>query len=258
MIPAVLLLANLILTQAGAHEFWLEPESYSPPPDKNFTICHNYGQYFKTDGLPFVTEWHPRYIVLDDGRERKVSGFDGDLPAIQIKVDTPGLKAFGYFGAIGPRTFDTLAKFQKYNHKLGYDQILEWHRALRKPDTGIVESYTRNAKLGVGDGAGADRALGLTFELVAERAPYNWAANATLPVQLLLRGKLAAGFKITTFSQTDPNIPITAVADVDGRAQISLPVRGAYLLNAIHKFQPAQGSKTHWESLWASLAFAVQ
>lgn len=260
MILAVLLLTSLILPQAEAHEFWLEPESYSPPPDKKIAISHNYGQYFKGDGLPFVTEWHPRYIVLDDGLERKISGFDGDLPAIQIKFDTPGLKVFGYFGTFEPQSFGTLAEFEKYAHKLGYDQIVERHRTLGKPDTDIVESYARNAKLllGVGDGSGTDRVLGLTFELVAERNPYKLTAGVALPVQLLLRGKPAAGFKITTFSQADPMNPVTAVTDEDGRAQIALPARGAYLLNAVHMFEPAPGSKAHWESLWASLTFAVR
>lgn len=259
-ILAALLLAGFNLPTAQAHEFWLEPENYAPLPNRKIAISHNYGEYFKGDGLPFVSEWHPRYIVLDGGRERTVSGFDGDLPAIQIKFDTPGLKVFGYFGAFEPQSFDTLAEFEKYAHKLGYGQLVERHRALGKPDTDIVESYARNAKLllGVGDGAGADRVLGLSFELVAERNPYTLAAGATLPVRLLLRGKPAAGFKITTFSQADPKNPVTTMTNAEGRAQIALPARGAYLLNAIHMYEPQVGSDGHWESLWASLTFAVR
>lgn len=259
-ILVTVLLAGFNLPKAAAHEFWLEPENYAPLPGKKIAIRHNYGEYFKGDGLPFVSEWHPRYIVLDDGRERKVSGFDGDLPAIQIKFDSPGLKVFGYFGAFEPQSFDTLAEFEKYAHKLGYGQLVERHRALGKPDKDIVESYARNAKLllGVGDGAGADRVLGLSFELVAERNPYSVTPGTVLPVRLLLHGKPAAGFEITTFSQVDPKNPVTSTTNAEGRAQISLPARGAYLLNAIHMYEPPAGSKAHWESLWASLTFAVR
>ena len=259
-LPITLLLACLLLPEAQAHEFWLEPSSYTPAPDTKITVSHNYGQKFKGDGLPFVTEWHPRYVVIDGGQERKVTGFDGDLPAVQIKFDTPGLKVFGYFGAPEPQSFEDLAEFEKFVRKAGLDHIVQRHRALGKPETDIVESYARNAKLllGVGNASGADRVLGLPIELIAERNPYELAAGAALPVRLLYRGKPIAGITITTFGQADPKHPVPSVTGADGRAQIALPARGAYLLSAIHMFEPARDSKAHWESLWASLTFAVR
>ena len=259
-IPVLLLFAAMSAASARAHEFWLEPSSYTLAPDKEISIRHIYDPFFKGDDLPFVTEWHPRYIVLDGGRERKVNGFDGDLPAVQIKFSEPGLKVFGYFGAYEPQTFDTHAAFEKYAHKIGYGTLAERHKTLGKPETGIVESYARNTKLllGVGDSAGADRALGLPFELVAERNPYGLAPGATLPVRLLLHGKPSAGMTITTFSAAAPENPTTTVTDRDGRAQIALSARGAYLLNAVHMFEPSPSAKADWESLWASLTFAIR
>lgn len=259
-IVALLLSAAVLVSPAAGHEFWLEPSNYMPAPDTKITVSHNYGQHFEGDDLPFVTEWHPRYIVFDEGRERTVRGYDGDLPAVEIKFNEPGLKVFGYFGAFEPQTFDTREAFEKYARKIGYDALAEKHRALGKPDSGIVESYARNAKmlLGVGDATGQDRIMGLPFELVAERNPYELQPNSALPVRLLLHGKPAADFTITVFSRADPTNPATVTTDADGRAQVTLPASGAYLLHAIHLFEPAAGATAHWESLWASLTFAVR
>ena len=259
-IPVLLLFAAICASNAHAHEFWLAPSSYTPSTDTRIAIRHTYGQHFKGDELPFVTEWHPRYIVLDQGRERKVRGFEGDLPAVRIKFDKPGLKVFGYFGAHEPHTFETRADFDKYAQKIGYEALARQHGTLGKPATGIVESYARNTKLllGVGDATGTDRALGLPFELVAEQNPYTLSPGANLPVRLLLNGKPSAGMTITTFSAADPKNPTQTVTDAEGRAAISLPSRGAYLLNTVHMFDPAPDRKADWESLWASMTFAIR
>ncbi len=254
------LLLFTFAVSANAHEFWLEPDSYTPVPGAKVSISHSYGQYFKGDGLPYVGEWHQRYVVADGTRERKVSGFDGDLPAIQTSFSDSGLKVFGYFGTPEPQVYDNLEKFEKYVQKVGLDHIARRHRELGKSNKKIRELYARNAKmlLGVGSASGNDRALDLPLELIAEQNPYTLKPGASLPVQLLYRGKPISGIAIITFSQKDPKNPVKTVTDADGRSTIALPAPGAYLLNAVHMFEPAAGEKSDWTSLWASLTFALR
>ncbi len=245
---------------ATAHEFWLQPNSYFPSSGAKITISHNYGQNFKGDGLPYVGEWHQRYIVSDGDRERSVRGYDGDLPAIQTEFDSGGLKVFGYFGTPEPQSYDSLDAFETYLRKVGLDHVVARHRQQGKPATEIREIYARNAKLllGVGDASGSDRALGLPLELIAGRNPYTLRAGDMLPVRLLYKGKPIANIAIFTFSKADPTNPVKTMTDSEGRAAIALPARGAYLLNAVHMFEPAPGEKAEWTSLWASLTFAVR
>lgn len=260
LIAVLLLVATFVARPSLAHEFWLEPDNYNPAADAKVVISHNYGQYFKGDGLPYVGEWHQRYVVFDGKKEKSVRGYDGDLPAIETKFDDPGLKIFGYFGTPEPQVYDTLEKYDAYLRKVGLDHIVGQHRALGKPETKIRELYARNAKmlLGVGNAKGADRALGLPLELIAERNPYTLKAGDTLPVRLLYRGKPIAGVRVVTFDTQDPKNPSATVTDAAGRAQIALPASGAYLLNAVHMFEPAPGEETDWTSLWASLTFSVR
>ncbi len=256
----LLLFIAVVASPVVAHEFWLQPNTYTPAPESKVSIDHNYGQYFKGDGLPYVGEWHQRYVVWDAGKLRKVSGFDGDLPAIQMAFDDDGLKIFGYFGTPEPQVYDTLEKYEKYVRKVGLDHIVDKHRERGKPKTKIRELYARNAKLllGVGNAQGTDRALGLPLELVAGLNPYRLKPGETLPVSLLYKGSPIEGVAIFTFSAADPKKPVKAVTDANGRAAIALPASGAYLLNAVHMFEPATGEKADWTSLWASLTFAVR
>jgi uncharacterized GH25 family protein len=251
---------GLLTYSAQAHEYWLEPNNYAPPTGATVTISHNYGSDFKGDGLPYVAEWHQRYIVADEKGERRVSGLDGDLPAIQTKFKSPGLKVFGYFGTPEPQDYDTMEAFAVYLRKVGLDHIVSRHQELGKPKTKILEIYARNAKmlLGVGAAQGRDRALGLPLELIAGRNPYDLKPGDTLPVRLLYRGKPIAGVAIFTFNRVDPKNPVRTVTDTEGRVTIALPATGAYLLNAVHMFQPAAGEESDWTSLWASLTFALR
>lgn len=256
---ALLLFIATVSAPAGAHEFWLEPSDYTPDPEERIGIAHNYGQHFKGDGLPYVGEWHQRYIVRDNGKIRKVRGFDGDLPAVQMAFDDGGLKIFGYFGTPEPQSYDTLAKYEDYVRKVGLDHIVALHRQRGKPTTNIRELYARNAKLllGVGNAAGKDRALGLPLELIAARNPYTLKPGDRLSVQLLYRGKPVGGVAVFAFNSADPENPVKSVTDPNGQADIWLPAAGPYLLNAVHMFEPAAGDKADWSSLWASLTFSV-
>ena len=260
----LLLIGGLPTLPAAAHEFWLQPDNFTPAPGDDVEIYHFNGQNFSGDDLPFLGEWNRRYVVADAKGERSVRGYDGDLPAVTTRFDSPGLRIFAYHGSPDILAFETLDTFETYIRKVGLGAIVRRHREQGKPETNIRESYTRNAKLLLGVGAakggaaGADRALGLPLELIAEQNPYTTEPGATLPVRLLYKGEPMAGLTITTFNDRDPKNPSQTVTDAAGRALIALPTTGAYLVSAVHMFEPSPGTDADWESLWVSLTFSLQ
>lgn len=260
---AVLAFVLILILKAGlgsavAHEFWLEPNDFTPAPDKSVSISIRIGQNFKGDSFPFVRDEFKRFVVIDRRGEWPVKGVDGDDPAVAMKFPQSGLAVMAHYSTPEPLVFETWEKFESYLELEGLQHIAPLHRQLGKPMSGIKETYSRCTKLlmSVGGGGGEDRPTGMPLELVAERNPYQLATGETLPVRLLFNGKPIAGVQITAFSKADPGQRQLVRTDAEGRARIALPVVGPWLLNAVHMLAPSPGDKAHWSSLWASMTFS--
>jgi Domain of unknown function (DUF4198) len=242
-----------------AHEFWLDAVKYTPKAGDVVPIVHRTGQKFLGDSYPYVKAWSKRYAVVDARGERPVKAIEGDDPASEITFKTTGLSIVVYQGTPDPLVFETMEKFDSYLDDEGLEWVKEKHRALKKPETKILEMFARCAKaliqVGAG-GGGNDRAVGLPLELVAERNPYELGQGELLPVRLLHEGKPLAGALIKVFHLKDPELPRRYRTDVEGRAKVPLPFAGEYLLNAVHMLQVAPKDKADWSSLWASMTFA--
>jgi uncharacterized GH25 family protein len=177
---------------------------------------------------------------------------------VSLKLSEPGLAVIALQGDAQSITFTDFEAFAAYLKQEGLDHVAGVHERSGKPRSDIVEDYARCAKLllKVGSGEGADRAVGLTLELVAERNPYALGADETLPVRLLYQGKPLADVQITAFSKAAPQERQHVRTDAGGRARIALPASGPWLLNAVHMVPPAPRGKAHWFSWWASMTFA--
>ena len=183
---------------AATHEFWLDPADYRPAPSQSVPISIRIGQNFKGNSFPYLREETRRFVVVDARGERPVKGVDGDDPAVTLKFAAPGLAVLAHYSTAETLTFETWDKFDAYLQLEGLEHIAGLHRAQGKPPTGIVETYSRCAKLlvGVGGAGGADRATGMPRELVAEkrrcrcgccaparRSPASWSRRSPKPTR---------------------------------------------------------------------------
>lgn len=243
---------------ATAHEFWLEPDNFSPKPNTNVAISILIGQNFKGNSYPYIRGEYKRFVTIDKRGERPVKGIDGDDPAVTMKFPQAGLAIMAHYSTAEPLTFETWESFENYLALEGLQHIGPLHRQLGKSLTNIKEIYTRCAKLllNVGGEGGEDRATGMPLELVAEGNPYQLAAGEMLPVRLLFNGKPIEGVQITAFSRAEPANRQHVRTDAEGRARIALPVAGPWLLNAVHMLAPGPRDKADWTSLWASMTFS--
>ena len=247
----------------AAHEFWLEVTDYKPGKGDVVAVTHFVGENFKGESFPFVGNWFKRYEIADAKQTRNAESTDGNDPALKLTLSEPGLTILAYQSNPNAITFETWAKFKKYLKDEGLEGFEAAHRNKGKPQTGIHEYYTRCAKalIGVAGGKGADRAVGLPLELVALRNPYDLSAGDRLPVRVLFKGKPVGGVLIKAFDKETPMKPLRVRTDTAGRAEIPLLKSGVYLLNAVHMMEPTdidvKGQTYHWQSMWASLTFAL-
>ena len=178
-------------TKAVSHEFWIDPVRFAPKLGAIVPIVFRIGQDFKGNTYPFVRGLSDRFVVLDGRGERAVKTLDGDDPAADITFSTPGLAIIAHQRKPEEVIFDTFEKFQDNLIYEGLEPIVDMHRKLGMPMSGIRELYARCAKALVSVGSkvsGADRAVGMPLELVAEKNPYGLAATDVLPVRLLHNG----------------------------------------------------------------------
>jgi hypothetical protein len=251
------------LTGAAAHghEFWIEPQTFRPAVGAAVPLKLHVGQDFRGDSVIYLPELFERYAVVGPEGEKPVSGIPGDDPAGRFKPQRPGLHIVVYRGTLASTRFDTREEFDKYLDKEGLERVRAlpaYAGGVRPP---IRENYSRAAKALVAAGdkthGALDRALGLRLELIAERDPYALAPGAELPVRLLYEGKPFDGALVVAFNKAEPGNKVHARTGSDGRARLTLPRAGTWLVASVHMFPAPRGSNAHWESIWASLTFEL-
>ena len=251
-------------TRALAHDFWIEPTSFSPGPGQVVAVRLLVGEHFTGDAVarPPAASMH-RFVLVDTDSNASVTlpGRTGGDPAGLLRLARPGSYVIGFHGK--PNAIELPAdKFNAYLRDEGLESVLAMRAARHQMNEPGREIYSRCAKsLLVAGPPGdqslpADRALGFTLELVAERRPDLLRDAQTLPVRLLYEGQPLAGALVVAIHRADPNARIALRSDAQGRVLLPLPRAGLWLVKAVHMRPAPAGSGADWESLWASLSFA--
>jgi hypothetical protein len=246
---------------AFAHEFWIEPSSFTVPESERIVADLRVGQYFKGNSQVYLPNTFVSFTVTDSAGTRSVDGRIGDLPAGKIPTRRTGLHVLAYHSEPSSTTYSTFSDFEHFARKQDIDWVIEAHRRRELPEKGITEAFTRYAKslVQVGDGSGHDLALGMPFELVAETNPYSDPTVDAVIVRLLLDSAPRPDTQVTVFRKL-PGCEATrstVQTDAAGRARIPAGSGGRFLVNAVHLQEPPQDGDTMWESLWASLTFEL-
>lgn len=252
----------LLLTAPAlrAHDFWIEPSTFTPQPGERVTVRLRVGEHFQGDPVPRRPERIERFAVVGESDERRIEGVAGTDPAGFAAFDAPGLHHLLYDSS---RASVELAgpEFEKYLAEEGLERISGLRAERGQTPARAREVYSRCAKSLVavgGKGAGGhDRILGLPLELVPEGSPYALTGGGSLPVQLLYEGKPLAGALVVALRRDRPARKISARTDTGGRVMLSLDFPGVWLVKAVHMVPAPKETGADWESFWASLTFEV-
>jgi uncharacterized GH25 family protein len=262
--PQAGLLAALALscTALHAHDFWIEPGTFTPAIGQVVGLRLRVGQNLIGDALPLNPPLVNRFIVDDGIASRPVLGRPGGDPAGLTRVAAAGLLVVGYHSK--PSSVELAAeKFNAYLADEGLDAIIALRERRNETGSDVHESFARCAKSLLLTGAAgetqSDRRLGFPLELVAERNPYALGADADLPVRLTFEDRPLAGALVVAMSKSNGAEKQAVRTDADGRVHLSLKPQqqagGMWLIKAVHMVAAPADSGAEWLSYWASLTF---
>lgn len=260
-----LLLVHLPLT-TQAHEFWIEPTHYMVEHGEPIVARLKVGQ--KLVGAPqvYLPQRFEAFNLSNGDDTQAVTSRMGNDPAVNQTAATQGLHILSYISTDSNVTYEDAATFTKFLKAEGIDWVLAAHKQRGLPEQGFTEAYQRFAKSLVQIGQPTpensnDRALGLRFELIAEKNPYS--SDQAIPIRLEWQGKPFTDAHINVFRRHNGTLSTAQLrTDQDGRALLEHQP-GDYLLNAVHMIDPtdtedtATANSVVWKSLWASLTFQI-
>ena len=256
------LVVAIVLSRASlvAHDMWIDPTTFSPESGQIVGVRLRVGQDLLGDPLPRDPALINQFVFEDAAGRKPLVGRDGGDPAGFLRVATPGLLVIGYRS--NPSAVElTPEKFNQYLKEEGLEAVAALRARRNETGAKAHEVFSRCAKSLVLSGSAkegqADRPLGFTLELVAERNPYAIRAGQDLPVRLTYENRPLAGALVVAMNRLNPSEKLSARTDHDGRVRFRLPRGGMWLVKAVHMIPAPAGSNAEWASFWASLTFEL-
>ncbi len=249
---------------AQAHEFWLAPEDFTVEDGAQLNVAWRNGQKFEGVDIPYLPAGPVRFEVVMGDTATPYVGRLGDTPALMMPAPGSGLAVVVLETIDTLLTYDDFAKFQRFTEHKALTQILDQHAARGIPQTLFTESYRRFCKslIAVGEGAGADRNMGLRIEIVALANPYTDDMTGGMPLLVLLDGAPRPAVQLQLFAIAPDGTVTETNYTTDAEGKVTVPALSGHIyladnvdLYALPNNDIAKGPV--WHSDWASLTYMV-
>lgn len=253
-----LLVAALAAPAVRAHDFWIEPSTFTPARGQRVAVRLRVGQELRGDPVPRDPSLLQRLVAAGPSGEAPVPGVPNTDPAGVTAFQAAGLYTIVYDSGRSPVELEA-AKFETYLREEGLEKISALRARRGRSAAAVKEVFSRCAKALVavsgGGGSGWDRVFGQRLELVTEKNPYALAPGGELPVRLLYEGKPLAGALVVALQKDRAGAKASARTDAKGRVRLELDRPGLWLIKAVHMVAAPRETGADWESFWASLTF---
>jgi hypothetical protein len=247
MVPAVvpdvkrilipLLLAALPLR---AHDFWIEPSTFTPAVGETVTASLRVGENFEGQPVARSSQLLAEFIARDATGPWEIPGFENEDPAGLLRVERGGLTVLGYRSHPYTHTL-TAEQFRRFLSEEGVEGL--------RVKGGVREQFIRYAKaaLVAEEASELDRVLGFRCEIVRE---------AEQGFRVLYEGKPLANALVVAMHRDGARL--SARTNAQGRVTLKIDRAGEWLVKSVKVVRAPAGSGADWESLWPSLTFAVR
>ncbi len=244
---SALLVLLLAAVPALAHDFWIEPSSYSPQPGELVSLRLRVGNAFIGDPVPRDPVLIERFISRNGKREDPVVGMSGRDPAGMLRTGAAGCSVVFYESRPSPATLPP-ERFAQYIREEGLETQIA-----SAPTVPVIDRFSRSAVTVLRQPgqpcADITKSSTLTLQIVPSIDP---ATSATVPVRLLYHSKPLAKTTIIAIDRRNPRAEQRVVTDAKGGATLHLDSPGPWLIKAVRLEKQPDAS---YRSFWASLTF---
>lgn len=250
---------------SAAHDFWLAPQTYTPAPNVRTDISVLVGHAM--DRTPWPVTPH-RVIGLRsigaDGitdHQAAVSAY-AKTKALPLTIETEGVHVLTIATTSSVSTLGA-KKFADYVEEEGLTPIATDRARRNLTEAPGREIYSRRGKaiLNVGDVAEPSpahltRPLGLTLEIVPLR---NYALEGgPLTADIYYRGVKTSGVTVGLVAlDTDEGVVHITKSNAQGRAEITRPDAGQWMLHAVWSDVLEGDSRAEYDTIFSSLSFEI-
>ena len=244
-----------------SHEFWIAPGKFQVENGTQIVANLRNGEMFRGSDLAWFPHQSVRTAIILNGQETPYEGRMGDIPALTFQAPGDGLLTLLTVTEPAELKYKSWEKFLSFTDDKGMPEIPARHLNRGLPQQDFWERYTRHVKalIAVGPGQGADADRGMATEIVALANPYTDTLPEGLPVRLLLNDEPRPGVQIEIFDKApDGNVTRNlTLTDEKGEALIPVAPGHSYLLDAVAIRPVPDSERAVWETLWATLVFAL-
>jgi len=160
---SVLAVLTLMTGPVVSHEFWISPKTYVIENGAEMQADIRVGENFRGSAYSYNPKRFERFDLVMGDTSASVEGRLGDTPALSASATQDGLAIIVHETTDSVLTYKEWAKFEKFAKHKDFLPVLDDHIARDLPQDRFSERYRRFAKslIAVGNGAGADREIGL-------------------------------------------------------------------------------------------------
>ena len=264
-----LIAASLWIFSLGtshAHDFWLEPDVFTPAENQPVAVSLRFGESFRGDTLPFISDRFNDFSIINENGRASIQSRLGDDPAATISA-TAGGQLLGYQSEPQFVEVDAI-KFNQYIVDEGIEYIRAERERRGESDSPAPENFIRCAKALIQTGPPGQeiyrQKLGYTLELVPQSDPYQLNEGDTLEFVLLYQNRPIEGLQIQALRKADPENVQKVRTDENGKASLVFDEQGTWLVKVVLIAPIAQRQKlvegersADWQSYWASYVFEL-
>lgn len=258
----VALCLALVGAGAQAHEFWIEPQDYAINAGDDLVAQIFVGEDFQGREQSYLPRNFQEFTLSDTEGTRPVEMMIGDRPALRAALDQEGVTVVGYISNPMRVIYQDIEKFTAFLADKDFSWALAAHEARGLSTDRIAEAYVRYGKslIEVGPSGGTDQDLGYEIELIAQ-TPLPFETGEVV-FELSYQDAPQADTQITVWRKAAQGAVSHDVYRTDAQGLVHVPVTSeeSYLVDAviIRPLEPATQRDPTWETLWASITFAVR
>ena len=263
-IPGVTFISLVFVTQLAAHDYWLEPDNFTPDVGENVSIRLFVGDHFLSEKERVFRRKRTvmfQWLAMDRAFDLAAQGREGARPFGQISPELAGLhllilqRDWAYIELEAER-------FNKYLEHEGLKGIQKLRREAGRDNFVGKERYRRYLKSLLQVGGQSDetwrRRIGHRLEIVPLTNPYGHRPGDCLTVLLLFDDKPLTASQLEACHRGPDKVTTQTVStDNAGQATIRLTHAGPWLLRLVHMQNCSDDPKVDWESFWAAYSFGL-